>query len=195
LELPSIVLALSLTILTICPAPQRPKFLSSAEGKLPPQSHALVAIAVALNLLYNLRGRAHSQHTDDGPEQQHPPAHCDLVSRLHKVRNRLLCDRWGFNTDVPISHSALYASFEIREDQNEPTDARQRKRLRLMTNTSELRLTCTFCVSDNAHKMWLWIWVSLMRMWPSARSTHQDTILQSLVVSVRHLELSPPPAP
>jgi len=124
LELPHLVLPLSLTILARCQPSKKIGFLSATEGKLPMCSHALAVVAVAMRLLYGL----------GNDEQETHEEHSKVIKLLHANRNRLVTDGWGFLTQMEISPScsAVYASCETQQAQGslETIHTRKRRRIR-----------------------------------------------------------------
>ena len=123
LELPHLVLPLSLTILARCQPSKKIGFLSATEGKLPMCSHALAVVAVAMRLLYGL----------GNDEQETHEEHSKVIKLLHANRNRLVTDGWGFLTQMEISPScsAVYASCETQQAQGSLETIHTRKRRRI----------------------------------------------------------------
>ena len=133
LGLPPLVLALCTTLSANAATPRKTKFLSSAQGKLPLYTHALVLVVVAVKLLYGMGTRDADSEADQALEL---PPRCDVVKSLRHHRNRLMTDEWGFSqyTETPLSHSAVFAASEAQGDVNHERAAKKR-------NTSLTRIT------------------------------------------------------
>jgi hypothetical protein len=143
-----VVLALSLTVLTMCPAPKPRRFLSSQDAKLPLHSYALVSTAVALNLLYNLRDGAPGGAKAD---RSAPYLHYeDLVSRLHKHRNRLVTDNQGFSADVPMVYSALHSSGSEAAATPPENTAKRKRSLHMFFLLANSTISLAFVLDDES---------------------------------------------